>query len=86
MRHRGLHHIELSVLDGEASIALCDRMFGRSGYRCRCTCDVACFPFIHGSVGIQPAGSGERARHPEWTRHRRAAATWRLPSRRGRLH
>jgi len=32
MRLRGVHHVELSVLDYDASIAFYDRMFGRLGY------------------------------------------------------
>jgi len=68
MRFRGVHHVEFSVLDYEASIAFYDRMFGWLGYKSFWTLDVgyrstyymARFPWPHSYIGIQPAAQGER--------------------------
>lgn len=70
MRWRGIHHVEFSVLDYDASIAFFDRMFGWLGYRSFWTLDLgyrstyymARFPFFHSYVGIQPAAGGEALR------------------------
>lgn len=67
MRWKGIHHIELSVLDYEASIAFFDKLFGWLGYKSFWTLDIgyrstyymARFPFFHSYIGVQPASSGE---------------------------
>jgi catechol 2,3-dioxygenase-like lactoylglutathione lyase family enzyme len=66
MRFRGLHHVELSVVDYEQSIRFYDRMFGWLGYRSFWTLDIgyrstyymARFPLPHSYIGIQPARQG----------------------------
>jgi len=66
MRWRGVHHIELSVLDYERSIAFYDRMFGWLGYQSFWTLDVGYrstyymtrLPIPHSYIGIQPARTG----------------------------
>ncbi len=68
MRFRGVHHVELSVLDYAASIEFYDRMFGWLGYKSFSTLDIgyrstyymARFPIPHSYIGIQPAGEGQR--------------------------
>lgn len=63
MRYRAICHIELSVLDYEASIAFYDRMFGYLGYASFSTLDVGYkstyyAPSLlspHSYIGIQPA-------------------------------
>ena len=68
MRWKGVHHVEFSVLDYEASIAFFDRMFGWLGYTSFWTLDIgyrstyymARFPLFHSYIGIQPATSGGR--------------------------
>ena len=64
MRWRGVHHVELSVIDYERSVAFYDRMFGWLGYASFWTLDIgyrstyymARFPLPHSYIGIQPAG------------------------------
>jgi catechol 2,3-dioxygenase-like lactoylglutathione lyase family enzyme len=71
MRFRGIHHIELSVLDYDNSIKFYDRMFGWLGYKSFWTLDIgyrstyymARFPIPHSYIGIQPAAHGERLNH-----------------------
>ncbi|EJW10284.1 hypothetical protein A33M_0221 [Rhodovulum sp. PH10] len=71
MRWRGVHHVEFSVLDYEASVAFYDEMFGWLGYKSFWTLDLgyrstyymARFPLPHSYVGIQPAKSGEKLDH-----------------------
>lgn len=71
MRNFGLHHVELSVLDYDTSVAFYDRMFGWLGYRSFWTLDIgyrstyylARFPFIHSYIGIQPARTGGHLDH-----------------------
>jgi catechol 2,3-dioxygenase-like lactoylglutathione lyase family enzyme len=71
MRWRGVHHVEFSVLDYEASIAFYDSLFGWLGYRSFWTLDIgyrstyymARFPSPHSYIGIQPAGSGGKLDH-----------------------
>ncbi|SON56174.1 Glyoxalase/Bleomycin resistance protein/Dioxygenase superfamily protein [Hartmannibacter diazotrophicus] len=73
MRWRGVHHVEFSVLDYEASVAFYDRMFGWLGYKSFWTLDIgyhstyymARFPVPHSYIGIQPAKSGEKLRHED---------------------
>lgn len=68
MRFKGVHHIELSVLNYEESIAFFDRMFGWLGYKSFWTLDIdyrstyymARFPFFHSDIGIQPARTGSK--------------------------
>jgi len=65
---KGVHHIELSVLDYERSIEFYDRMFGWLGYKSFWTHNIgylstyytAWFPFFHSYIGIQPAQTGEK--------------------------
>jgi catechol 2,3-dioxygenase-like lactoylglutathione lyase family enzyme len=71
MRWRGVHHVEFSVLDYDASIAFYDRMFGWLGYRSFWTLDIgyrstyymARFPIPHSYIGIQPAKTGGKLDH-----------------------
>ena len=66
MRFRGVHHVEVSVLNYEESIAFYDKMFGWLGYSSFWTLDieyrstyyVAKPPFPHSYIGIQPARHG----------------------------
>lgn len=68
MRLRGLHHVELSVVDYEQCIRFYDRMFGWLGYISFWTLDIgyrstyymARFPLPHSYIGIQPARRGDR--------------------------
>lgn len=66
-RYRALHHVELSVLDYERSLAFYDRMFGYLGFQSFSTLGLgytgtyyaptlALTP--HSYIGIQPAWSG----------------------------
>lgn len=71
MRWRGVHHVEFSVLDYEASVAFYDKMFGWLGYKSFWTLDIgyrstyymARFPVPHSYIGIQPAKSGDKLDH-----------------------
>ncbi|MCJ9428881.1 VOC family protein [Kordiimonas marina] len=71
MRWRGVHHVEFSVLDYEASVAFYDKMFGWLGYKSFWTLDIgyrstyymARFPMPHSYIGIQPAKSGDKLDH-----------------------
>ncbi len=68
MKLKGVHHVEFSVLDYDASIAFFDKLFGWLGYKSFWTLDIgyrstyylARFPFFHSYIGIQPAQSGEK--------------------------
>ena len=68
MRFRGIHHVELSVLNYEESVAFYDRMFLWLGYKSFWTLDIgyrstyymARFPMPHSYIGIQPARQGEK--------------------------
>lgn len=67
MRWRGVHHVEFSVLDYDASVEFYDWMFGWLGYKSFWTLDIgyrstyymARFPIPHSYIGIQPAKAGE---------------------------
>jgi catechol 2,3-dioxygenase-like lactoylglutathione lyase family enzyme len=71
MRFRGVHHVEVSVLDYDNSIRFYDRMFGWLGYKSFWTLDVgyrstyymARFPIPHSYIGIQPARCGGKLDH-----------------------
>jgi len=71
MRWRGVHHVEFSVLDYQASVAFYDRMFGWLGYKSFSTLDIgyrstyymARFPIPHSYIGIQPARTGRKLDH-----------------------
>lgn len=71
MRFKGVHHIELSVLNYDDSIKFFDRMFGWLGYKSFWTLDIdyrstyymARFPFFHSYIGIQPAETGSKLIH-----------------------
>jgi catechol 2,3-dioxygenase-like lactoylglutathione lyase family enzyme len=73
MRFKGVHHVELSVLDYEESIKFYDRMFGWLGYSSFWTLDIgyrstyymARFPLFHSYIGIQPAKAGQKLKHNE---------------------
>lgn len=73
MRLKGIHHVELSVLDYEESIKFFDKMFGWLGYKSFWTLDIgyrstyymARFPFFHSYIGIQPAKTGSKLIHAE---------------------
>lgn len=63
-----MNHIELSVLDYEASVAFYDALFGWLGYMSFSTLDIgyrstyymAAKPFPHSYIGLQPAHSGTK--------------------------
>ena len=84
MRWRGVNHVELNVLDYDASIAYYDAMFGWLGYRSFWTLDIeyrstyymARFPAPHSYIGIQPAASGEKLRHTDQTVGINHVALW----------
>ncbi|WP_353980230.1 VOC family protein [Salinicola endophyticus] len=71
MRWRGINHLELSVIDYEASVAFYDRLFGWLGYTSFWTLDIgyrstyymARFPLPHSYIGLQPAQSGGKLDH-----------------------
>ncbi len=73
MRFRGVSHVELSVIDYEASIAFYDRMFGWLGYASFWTLDVGYRstyylttpPFPHSYIGIQPARGDQPLKQEE---------------------
>lgn len=73
MRCRGIHHVEFSVLDYDASRAFYDNMFGWLGYISFWTLDIgyhstyymARFPMPHSYIGIQPAQSGSKLDHAD---------------------
>lgn len=68
MRLKGIHHVELSVLNYQESVRFFDKMFGWLGYKSFWTLDIgyrstyymARFPFFHSYIGIQPATSGSK--------------------------
>jgi catechol 2,3-dioxygenase-like lactoylglutathione lyase family enzyme len=84
MRFKGIHHIELSVLDYEESIAFFDKLFGWLGYKSFWTLDIeyrstyymARFPFFHSYIGIQPARSGGKLSHGEHATGIHHVALW----------
>ncbi|MGR9053971.1 MAG: VOC family protein [Gammaproteobacteria bacterium] len=71
MRFKGIHHVEISVLNYEESVEFFDKMFGWLGYHSFWTLDIgyrstyymARFPFFHSYVGIQPAQTGGKLVH-----------------------
>jgi catechol 2,3-dioxygenase-like lactoylglutathione lyase family enzyme len=71
MRMKGIHHVEISVIEYENSVAFFDKMFGWLGYKSFWTLDInyratyymARFPFFHSYIGIQPAKTGEKLNH-----------------------
>lgn len=71
MRWRGVHHVEFSVLDYDASVAFYDKMMGWLGYMSFSTLDIgyrstyymARFPLPHSNIGIQPAKAGGKLSH-----------------------
>lgn len=71
MRWKCLHHVELSVIDYEASIVFFDRMFGWLGYKSFWTLDIGYrstyyVPNVflpHSYIGIQPAKTDNKLRH-----------------------
>jgi catechol 2,3-dioxygenase-like lactoylglutathione lyase family enzyme len=73
MRFRGVHHVEVSVLEYDDSIKFYDQMFGWLGHKSFWTLDIgyrstyylARFPLPHSYIGIQPAERGERLHHEE---------------------
>lgn len=84
MRLKGVHHIELSVLRYEESIAFFDRMFGWLGYKSFWTLDIdyrstyymARFPFFHSYIGIQPAKTGGKLAHGDHATGIHHVALW----------
>ena len=84
MRWRGVHHVELSVLDYERSIAFYDRMFGWLGYKSFWTLDIgyrstyymARFPLPHSYIGVQPARTGARLNHDDHATGIHHVALW----------
>jgi catechol 2,3-dioxygenase-like lactoylglutathione lyase family enzyme len=73
MRWRGVHHVEFSVLDYDASIEFYDGMFGWLGYASFWTLDIgyrstyymARFPVPHSYIGFQLARAGGKPRHED---------------------
>ena len=73
MRFRGVHHVEVSVLDYDNSIKFYDRMFGWLGYKSFWTLDIgyhstyymARFPLPHSYIGIQPAKTCGKLNHAD---------------------
>jgi catechol 2,3-dioxygenase-like lactoylglutathione lyase family enzyme len=71
MRWRGVHHVEISVVDYDASIAFYDRMFGWLGYKSFWTLDIGYrstyytpnMILPHSYIGIQPAKTGTKLDH-----------------------
>ena len=71
MRIKGVHHVELPVLDYQESVKFFDRMCGWLGYKSFWTLDIgyrstyymARFPFFHSYMGIQSAKSGQKLMH-----------------------
>ncbi|TGD84385.1 hypothetical protein BayCH28_25445 [Mycolicibacterium sp. CH28] len=73
MRWRGVHHVEVNVLDYDRSIEFYDALFGWLGFRSFWTLDIeyrstyymARFPVPHSYIGIQPADTGQKLRHTD---------------------
>lgn len=67
MRFRGIHHVEVSVINYEESIKFYDKMFAWLGYSSFWTLDIeyrstyylARPPFPHSYIGIQPARTAQ---------------------------
>ena len=84
MRLKGLHHLELSVLDYADSVKFFDKMFGWLGYRSFWTLEIgylstyymARYPFFHSYIGIQPAQSGAKLNHEDRTAGVHHVALW----------
>lgn len=84
MRFKGVHHVELSVLEYEESIKFFDRMFGWLGYKSFWTLDIgyrstyymARFPFFHSYIGIQPARTGNKLNHEDHSTGIHHIALW----------
>ncbi len=84
MRLKGIHHIELSVLNYEESIGFFDQMFGWFGYKSFWTLDIgyrstyymARFPFFHSYIGIQPAKTGSKLAHADRATGLHHVALW----------
>jgi catechol 2,3-dioxygenase-like lactoylglutathione lyase family enzyme len=83
-RSRGIHHVELSVLDYEKSIEFFDKMFGWLGYTSFWTLDIgyrstyymARFPFFHSYIGIQPAEAGGKLAYGDFPTGIHHVALW----------
>lgn len=73
VRWRGVHHVEFAVLDYGDSIAFYDAMFGWLGYSSFSTLDMEYrstyymprFVNPHSYIGIQPAQTGTKLKHPD---------------------
>jgi catechol 2,3-dioxygenase-like lactoylglutathione lyase family enzyme len=84
MRFKGVHHVELSVLEYEESIKFFDKMFGWLGYKSFWTLDIgyrstyymARFPFFHSYIGIQPARTGNKLNHDDHSTGIHHIALW----------
>lgn len=84
MRFKGIHHVELSVLDYEQSVTFFDKMFGWLGYKSFWTLDMgyrstyymARFPFFHSYIGIQPASTGGKLSHADHAAGIHHVALW----------
>ncbi|WP_099022016.1 VOC family protein [Mycolicibacterium palauense] len=84
MRWRGVHHVEVNVLDYEESIAFYDAMFGWLGYMSFWTADIeyrstyymARFPAPHSYIGIQPAATGTKLHHADQSAGINHIALW----------
>jgi catechol 2,3-dioxygenase-like lactoylglutathione lyase family enzyme len=84
MRFKGVHHVEFSVLEYEASIQFFDKMFGWLRYKSFWTLDIeyrstyymARFPFFHSYIGIQPAETGKKLNHKDQSTGIHHIALW----------
>lgn len=84
MRMKGIHHVEISVLEYEESVAFFDKMFGWLGYKSFWTLDIeyrstyymARFPFFHSYIGIQPARTGKKLSHDDHSTGIHHIALW----------
>jgi len=82
MRFRGVSHVELNVLNYEASIPFYDRMFGWLSYSSFQTLGIGGYTatyytaFPHSCIGIQPAKTPGRVRHEEMTAGINHIALW----------
>lgn len=73
VRWRGVHHVEFAVLDYDDSIAFYDAMFGWLGYSSFSTLDMEYratyymprFVNPHSYIGVQPARTGTKLKHPD---------------------